>query len=189
VNIPEMPILPSCHYIDKFYRQYGIFCPGINFENNCSNYVKLKIRRKKAMLPSLKTRAIWPNLVEEFFNGEFPKFFEAETRHSIPAVNISENRDEYRIEVAAPGLSKEDFRINLENNVLTVSSEKEEKRNQEDEQVMRREFSYSVFSRSFTLPQTVNPEKIRAVHKEGVLTINVPKRDEAKTPSREIKIS
>ena len=76
------------------------------------------------MFPTLRTRNAWPSLVEEFFNGEvFPKFFDAESQHSIPAVNIIENKDEYRIDVAAPGLNKEDFKINLENNVLTVSSE------------------------------------------------------------------
>ena len=80
------------------------------------------------MLPSLRTRTAWPNLVEEFLNGNlFPGFMDNETRHTLPAVNIIESKDDYRIEVAAPGLNKEDFKVNLENNVLTVSSEKEEK--------------------------------------------------------------
>jgi HSP20 family protein len=142
------------------------------------------------MLPTLRTRNTWPSLVEEFFNGElFPKFFDAETHHSIPAVNIIENKDDYRIEVAAPGLTKEDFRINLENNVLTVSSEKEEKREEKDEKIMRKEFSYCSFYRSFTLPVTVNSEKIKATHKDGILQVVIPKKDEAREkPAREIKI-
>jgi HSP20 family protein len=143
------------------------------------------------MLPTLRSRNPWPSLVEEFFNGElFPKFFDAETNYSIPAVNIIENKDEYRIEVAAPGLNKEDFRVNLENNVLTVSSEKEEKKEEKDERVMRKEFSYCSFNRSFTLPMTVNSEKIKATHRDGILQILIPKKEETKEkPAREIKIS
>jgi len=142
------------------------------------------------MLPSLRTRSAWPNLVEEFFNGDlFPRFLDAESKQSLPAVNIIESKEDYRIDVAAPGLNKEDFKVNLENNVLTVSSEKEEKQ-EEDGKVMRKEFSYYSFSRSFTLPLTVNAEKIRATHKDGILQVIIPKKEEAKEkPSREIKIS
>ena len=143
------------------------------------------------MLPSLRTKTAWPNLVEEFFNGDiFPRFFDNETRYTLPAVNIIEGKEDYKIEVAAPGLNKEDFKVNLENNLLTISSEKEEKQEEKDDKVMRREFSYCSFSRSFTLPQTVNAEKIRATHKDGILQVVVPKREEAKEkPAREIKIS
>jgi HSP20 family protein len=143
------------------------------------------------MLPSLRTRNAWPNLVEEFFNGEmFPRFFDAENRQSLPAVNIIEGKEEYRIEVAAPGLNKEDFKVNLENNLLTVTSEKEEKQENKDDKVMRKEFNYYSFSRSFALPQTVNAEKIRATHKDGILQVIIPKKEEAREKSlREIKIS
>lgn len=143
------------------------------------------------MLPIMRTRNAWPNLVEEFFNGELlPRFFESETRHSLPAVNIEESRDEYKIEVAAPGLNKEDFKVSLENNVLTVSSEKEEKQVSDENKVMRKEFSYYSFTRSFTLPHTVNADKISANHKNGILMISIPKKEEAKErPSRDIKIS
>jgi HSP20 family protein len=143
------------------------------------------------MLPSLRTRTTWPNLAEEFFNGDlFPGFFDNETRYTMPAVNITEGKDDYKIEVAAPGLNKEDFKVNFENNVLTVSSEKEEKNEEKDEKVMRKEFSYYSFSRSFALPQTINAEKIKAIHKDGILQVFVPKREEAKEkPAREIKIS
>jgi HSP20 family protein len=143
------------------------------------------------MLPTLRTRTALPGLVDEFFNGDiFPRFFEVESRHTMPAVNIVEGKEDYRIEVAAPGLSKDDFRINLENNTLTVSSEKEEKVEEKDEKVMRKEFNYYSFCRSFSLPQTVNSEKIKATHKDGILNIIVPKRDEAKEkPAREIRIS
>ena len=143
------------------------------------------------MLPSLRTRNTWPSLVDEFFNSDlFPGFFGAETRYSMPAVNITESKDEYKIDVAAPGLNKEDFKINLENNLLTISSEKTEDQESKDDKVMRKEFSYYSFSRSFTLPQTVNTDRIKATHKDGILQISIPKRDEAKEkPSREIKVS
>jgi HSP20 family protein len=141
------------------------------------------------MLPTLRTRATWPSLVDDFINGEFPRFYEFETRHSMPAVNISENKEEFRIDVAAPGLNKDDFKINLENNVLTISSEKEEKKEDNEERVMRREFSYSSFKRAFTLPMTVNSEKIKATHIDGILQIVIPKKDEAREkPAREIRI-
>ena len=143
------------------------------------------------MLPILRTRNSWPSLVDELFNNDFfPKITDWETNNNIPAVNISETKDDYKIELAAPGLSKEDFKINLENDVLTVSSEKEEKKEEKDEQVMRREFSFSKFSRSFTLPETIDVEKIKASFKDGVLKLMLPKMDEAKVkPSKEIKIS
>jgi len=143
------------------------------------------------MLPSLRTRTAWPGLVEEFFNNDlFPKFFDNGLRTNLPAVNIIESKDDYKIEVAAPGLNKDDFKINLENNVLTVSSEKEEKNEDNNEKIMRKEFSYYSFTRSFTLPLTVNAEKIRATHKDGVLQVIIPKKEEAKEkPAREIKVS
>ena len=143
------------------------------------------------MLPTLRTRTTWPSLVEEFLKGDLmPNFFDVETRYSVPAVNIVENKDDYRIEVAAPGLNKEDFKVNLENNVLTVSSEKEEKREDNDERIMRREFSYASFERSFTLPVTVDADKIKATHKDGILQITIPKKEEAKQkPMRQIKVA
>ncbi len=142
------------------------------------------------MLPILRTRNSWPGLVDELFNNDFfPKFAEWEN-NNLPAVNISENKDDYKIELAAPGLNKNDFKINLEDDVLTISSEKEENTEEKDEQVMRREFNYSKFSRSFTLPETVDVDKIKASFKDGVLKLVLPKMDEAKVkPAKEIKIS
>ena len=143
------------------------------------------------MLPILKTRNSWPSLVDELFNNDFfPKFTDWENNDSIPAVNISELKDDYKIEMAAPGLTKNDFKINLDNDVLTISSEKEEKREEKDEQVMRREFNYNRFSRSFTLPETIDVDNIKASFKDGVLKLVLPKMEEAKVkPVKEIKIS
>lgn len=143
------------------------------------------------MLPNLRTRTGWPNLIDEFLNDSLmPRFFNWETGQNMPAVNITEGKEDYKIEVAAPGLRKEDFKISLENNVLSISSEKEVKNETKDENVLRREFSYSSFSRSFTLPESVNGDKIKATHNDGILSIVIPRKDEAKVkPIRDIKIS
>jgi HSP20 family protein len=144
------------------------------------------------MLPALRKKSGFPSLIDEFFGSDvLPGFFlDFDKRMAMPAVNIIESKEDYRIEVAAPGLDKADFRINIENNVLTISAEKEEKNEEKDEQFMRREFNYSSFTRSFTLPESMDVEKISAKHKDGVLHVSIPKRDEAKAkPARSIKIS
>lgn len=144
----------------------------------------------KTMLPILKNRDFFPSIVDEFFGRDFlPGMREFQTGINMPSVNIAESKDEFRIEVAAPGLEKNDFKINLDNNVLTISSEKEEKKEKKDEQYMRREFCYSSFHRSFSLPATVEADKIHASHHNGVLNITIPKREEAKVkPAKQIEI-
>jgi HSP20 family protein len=144
------------------------------------------------MLPVFERRSSLPGLVDEFFGRDrlMDIFDNFQTGISIPAVNVIEGRDDYRIEVAAPGLDKNDFTIDIKNNLLLISSEKEEKTENNDEKIMRREFSYSSFKRSFSLPNTVNTDKISAKHKDGVLIINIPKRDEAREkPPRKISIT
>ena len=95
------------------------------------------------MLPILKKdRTFFPSIVDEFLGRDFlPNIFEFQTGINMPSVNIVEGKNDFRIEVAAPGLQKDDFKINLDNNVLTISSEKEEKQEEKDERYMRREFS------------------------------------------------
>ncbi|MFH1121249.1 MAG: Hsp20/alpha crystallin family protein [Bacteroidota bacterium] len=143
------------------------------------------------MLPILKNRNFFPSIVDEFFGRDYlPNLFEFQTGINMPSVNIIEGKEDFRIEVAAPGLEKGDFRINLENNILTISSEKEEKDEQKEERYMRREFSYTSFHRSFSLPQSVEADKVSASHSNGVLSILIPKRDEAKVkPAKQIDIS
>lgn len=143
------------------------------------------------MLPIIrKERKFFPSIVDEFFGNDYlPNLFEFQTGINMPSVNIIEGKDDYKIEVAAPGLDKSDFIINLDNNLLTITSEKEAKSEDEKEHYMRREFSYSSFKRSFRLPQTVDPENITASHNNGVLSIVIPKRDEVKIkPAKQIEI-
>ncbi len=144
------------------------------------------------MLPKLKTTTNWPTFVDEFFNTDFwPTFFDVNTRYSVPAVNILEDDNEYRIEVVAPGIDKKDVKINLEDDVLTISSERKEENEEKDKHYMRREFNYTAFSRSFVIPEEVDAEKISAEHKNGILTLHLPKKEEVikKTQKREIKVS
>lgn len=113
------------------------------------------------------------------------------TNTTLPAVNVRENDNEFAIELAAPGMKREDFRINLDNNTLTISSERKEEKEEQKDRYSRREFSYQSFQRSFTLPEyKVDREKVSAKYFDGILHILIPKREEAKPkPVREIKIS
>ena len=99
---------------------------------------------------------------------------------NIPAANIIENKDHYEVNLAAPGMKKEDFNIDVEGNVLTISAEKEEKKEEKDERYSRKEFSYASFTRSFTLPDWVIKDKIYASYENGLLKVNLPKAEEAK---------
>ncbi|MCF8231860.1 MAG: Hsp20/alpha crystallin family protein [Bacteroidales bacterium] len=140
------------------------------------------------MLPTIRNRKEAPSVFDDFFNKDFlSDFFTAE--RNTPAVNVSEEKDKYKIEVAAPGLKKKDFNVNLEDNILTISSEKQDEDEEKDKNYMRKEFYYSSFSRSFTLPENVKAEDIKATHSDGVLTVEVPKKEESKAkPSKQIEI-
>lgn len=104
------------------------------------------------------------------------------TGTSLPAVNIRETGDSFEVEMAAPGMSKKDFRIELENNLLSISSEKKtETEKKEGERFTKKEFSYQSFQRTFTLPkEVVDDDKINARYENGVLYLSIPKKEEAK---------
>ncbi len=135
----------------------------------------------------------FPSLFDRFFDTDV---FDWSNRHfsttntTLPAVNIREDDDGYEVEMAAPGLEKKDFKIELNDNVLSISSEKQlENETKEGQQFTRREFSYQSFSRSFTLPNTVDNDKIKAKYDNGVLKVSIPKREEAKKkPVKQITI-
>ncbi|HPD65082.1 MAG TPA: Hsp20/alpha crystallin family protein [Bacteroidia bacterium] len=130
---------------------------------------------------------VFSRFFEDFFNDE--PFFPSSWMNRVPAVNILENKDSFSVELAAPGLNKNDFKINLENNLLTIECSKEDKKEEKDERFTRREFCYSSFQRSFTLPNTIDTNKIDAKYEDGVLKINLPKKEEAKEkPARQISI-
>ena len=99
---------------------------------------------------------------------------------SVPAVNVTENTKDFKVSVAAPGLKKEDFKIDVDGNMLTISSETGEEKEEKDEKYTKKEYSYSAFSRSFTLPEGVNKEKIEAAYENGILRLVLPKSEDSK---------
>ncbi len=135
----------------------------------------------------------FPSSIERFFDGDWLDWSNANyssTNTSLPRVNVRENNDEYIIEVAAPGMKKNDFKINYDNGELTISSEIKEQL-KEGEKYTRREFSYQSFQRCFNVSQElVDGEKINAKYNDGILRILLPKREEVKPkPAKEISIS
>ncbi|HJS00062.1 MAG TPA: Hsp20/alpha crystallin family protein [Flavobacterium sp.] len=135
-------------------------------------------------------RTFFPSVMEDFFKPDFMGGTQSFSS-TIPAVNIKETETEFRIELASPGLKKEDFNIELDENVLSISSERkiESEEKNENGKYTRKEFSFSSFKRSFTLPETVNEEDIKANYENGVLHLTLPKREEAlPKPKRFIEI-
>ncbi|QNL23273.1 Hsp20/alpha crystallin family protein [Hyphobacterium sp. CCMP332] len=128
------------------------------------------------------------NLFDDFFNDEL---YSNRMVGTMPSVNVKETEDTFHVELAAPGMSKNDFKVEADNNQLTISSEKESNNEEKDEngKYTMREFNYQSFRRSFTLPESANADKIAATYKDGVLNISIPKKEEAKQkPIRTIKI-
>ena len=127
------------------------------------------------------------NLFDEFFNKDpFESLIRRNVASTAPAINIRETDTLYQLEVAAPGLSKEDFNIEIDdNNRLTISSEQksETENNSEEGRYTRKEFSYSAMRRSFVLPDTVDNEKIEATCKDGVLLLSIPKNEKSSGPN------
>jgi len=127
-------------------------------------------------------------MVSNIFDNDLGDFFGK--RFSDPAANIIENSDSFHLEIAAPGMVKDDFKINLENNVLTISAEVEDQKREEGKNFSRKEFYYGSFSRSFTLPKTIDVDNINAEYESGILKIVLPKKEEAKVEMKKvIKIS
>ena len=142
---------------------------------------------------ALSRMTLLPSLMEEAFDP-FSQWFDdnglVRRIANMPAVNIRERDNHYEVSVAAPGMKKEDFKIKVENNQLTVSSEKEEEKEEKESRFTRREYSYTSFSRSFTLPKDVKQEDIAARYENGELRITLPRREEAKKAeaTRQIKV-
>ena len=134
-----------------------------------------------------------PDLFDRFFNSELEGWNRkhySNTNTTLPSVNIKETNEAFEVEVAAPGFDKKDFHIELDNDVLTISSDKQLSDELKDgEKVSRQEFSYQSFTRSFSLPELVESDKISAKYENGILQINIPKMEEAKPkPARQIAI-
>ncbi|HEX5652078.1 MAG TPA: Hsp20/alpha crystallin family protein [Chitinophagaceae bacterium] len=130
------------------------------------------------------TGRFMPSVLDDFFkpwNEYFDQGRDFWNRSlTVPAVNIMDDKDEYRLYFAVPGMKKDDFNIDVEGNMITISCEKEESKDEKEKNYTRREYNFYSFNRSFTLPEEVNREKIEATYENGLLMVWLPKKEEAK---------
>ena len=126
-----------------------------------------------------KVREMFPTVFDDFFKPWFEGDIPGRTL-TVPAVNITEEKDNYKVELAAPGMNKEDFSIDIEGNMLSISASKEEEKEEQEKRYTRKEYNFSSFSRSFTIPEEVHKEKIEAKYDDGVLSLSLPKSEQAK---------
>jgi HSP20 family protein len=145
----------------------------------------MKLEKRKPVQPA-RSLNTW---VEDFFNRDFLNFFGNESWAATPSVNVKEDESRFFLELAAPGLKREDFKIEVDNQVLSLSSERKEEKTEEEENYRRREFNYTSFQRTFQLPEEVDIDKITANYQDGVLLVTLPKKEEAVTnKKRKIEI-
>lgn len=142
----------------------------VKFNNN---------KEKSALLPGFN------DVFESILNDTF---YSDRMVTRVPAVNISESDDHFHIELAVPGLKKQDFKITVDNGMLNISVEKQVEQTENNRKFNKREFSYSSFVRSFSLPDVADQERIDASYEDGVLQLNVAKKEEARTISRQIEL-
>ena len=145
------------------------------------------LKASERMFPTL------PSFFDNFPSRDWMDWNESifsTTNGSLPAVNIRENKESFMIEMAVPGLTKDNFKVNLDRNRLVISSELKEEKNENGEKYSRREFSYQSFQRSFTLPEgIIDGDKISAKYNNGILMVSIPKKEEVKPkPAKEIDI-
>ena len=120
-----------------------------------------------------------PSLLDNFFNSDISDFL-GNWEGTVPSVNVSETSDDYRIEMAAPGMVKENLDVKIENELLVITGNQQEQKEDHQNKYHRREFSYQSFQRSFHLPEGIDIERIEATYKEGILSVRLPKKEEIK---------
>ena len=141
------------------------------------------------MLPTITRKSFRPFYMSNLFDDDFFPVFQNRTS-SMPAVNIREDEKKYSLELAVPGMDKKDLKIDINEDVLTISSESKNETEENKDGYKRKEFSYSSFCRSFYIPENVNRDKIEANYKDGILTVGLPKQEEEKSKiTRQINIS
>jgi HSP20 family protein len=144
--------------------------------------------------PAKRNISFWPKMFSDFLGSEdLPdwknRFYDWDQKFELPSVNVKETEKELKVEVAAPGFEKKDFNIEFSDGVLTIQAEKKEEEKTEKESFKRQEFSYSSIKRSFSLPDNIENEKIQAKYENGILILNIPKKEAALPPkSKEIKV-
>jgi len=161
-----------------FYRQKYICSVNNNYNNKTKggNMGTQALARMTERMPSVFDDFFKP--WNEWFDngGLWGKMM------NVPAVNIAEHKDQYEVALAVPGMKKDDFKIDVDGNMLTISSVKEETKEEKEKKFTRKEYNYSSFSRTFTLPEEINKEKIEAMYEDGVLKIALPRKEEVKKP-------
>lgn len=138
--------------------------------------------------PFPSTKPLFNGFLDEFFNRSLSDFVGNDATLTQPAVNVVETDDTIKLELAAPGFEKQDFSVNVENELLTITAKHEAKKEETNERFTRREFAVTSFKRSFKLPKTVNQENISAVYEKGILNVTLGKREEAKPVVKTIEI-
>lgn len=138
--------------------------------------------------PEKKSNSLVTNFNNVFDSIFTDSFFSDRMLSRVPAVNISESQDQFHIELAAPGLKKEDFKLNLDRNLLTISVEQETERKDQEKNYNKREYCYNSFVRSFSLPESADQNQIQASYTDGVLKVDIAKKEEAKSVTRQIEI-
>lgn len=155
-------------------------------------YLNGKLKKNNAMaIIRRNNENVFPGIFSDFFEND--NFWGQGIGNNLPAVNIKETDDAFKIEMATPGIPRDDLHIHVDDNILTIAGEHREETNEnasENENYTRREFNYNSFSRSFKLPNMVDTDNIYASCENGILKLDIPKREEAKKkPKREISIS
>jgi len=141
------------------------------------------------MLPTISERTFRPFYMPSFFDDDFFPVLNTRTS-SIPAVNIREDEKRFTLDLAVPGIDKKELKIDINEDVLTISSETKNESEESRDGYKRKEFSYSSFCRSFQIPENINKDKIEANYKDGILSVTLPKAEEEKHKiSRQVKIS
>lgn len=138
--------------------------------------------------PEKKNNVLLPGFNDIFESFVNDSFISDRMVTRVPAANISETPDHFHVELAAPGLKKEDFKLNLDKNMLSISVEQRSENNEDQKNYSKREYSYSSFVRSFTLPETADDNSIEAEYTDGILKINIAKKEEAKSVRRQIEV-
>lgn len=140
--------------------------------------------RKNGGFPSLLSDFFGTSLVDREFFDLTPDLFSSRLGINVPTANISETPKEFTLELAAPGLERKDFKVEVDNHTLTISSQKEEEKKEKEGDYSRREYSFNSFSRSFSLPENVKEGNIDAKYENGVLKVSIPKTKE--TPGKPV---
>ena len=141
------------------------------------------------MLPTLTRRSYRPFFMSNLFDDDFFNLTPARSG-SLPAVNIREDEKNYTIELAVPGMDKKDLKIDINEDLLTIATERSQENEENKDGYKRKEFSYSSFSRNFYIPENADKDKIAATYRDGILFVELPKKEEDKTKiSRQIKVS